>query len=206
MVKTRRSKSDFAIGIRSNVFYATSARAFDNFQLIKGSRMLLVNPCEKYGQSWKAALMEFEAEKRRGFWSVLKDPSNVTALIRQVYEFSQGINLPEGWVPNTTLWLVDHHEFKGHINIRHQLNPYLEKFGGHIGYAVRPTVRNQGYGDQMLKMALPFARQLGLRKVLITCDESNIGSRKIIESNRGRLENRLKDDRGVVKLCYWITL
>ncbi len=168
--------------------------------------MLLVNPSERYSQSWQAALMEFEAENRRGFWSMLKDPYNVTGLIRQVYEFSQGINLPEGWVSNTTLWLVDHHEFKGHINIRHQLNPYLEKFGGHIGYAVRPTVRNQGYGNQILKMTLPYARQLGLKKVLITCDESNIASRKIIESNRGQLENRLIDERGVVKLRYWINL
>lgn len=168
--------------------------------------MLLLNPSVKYAQSWLTALSEFEAENHRGFWNMVKNPQDVAGFVRQVFEFSQGINLPEGWVPSTTLWLIDRNEFKGHINIRHHLNPFLEKFGGHIGYAIRPSARHLGYGMKMLGLALPVVRNLGLRQVLVTCDETNIASCKIIEKNGGRLQNKVENQEGVIKLRYWITL
>jgi len=105
----------------------------------------------------------------------------------------------EGWVPSTTLWYVEGDTFLGRIAIRHRLNPFLREVGGHIGYAVRPTARRQGHATAMLAGALPVARALGIESVLVTCDTTNVGSRKVIESVGGVLE-----DERAGKLRYWI--
>jgi predicted acetyltransferase len=51
------------------------------------------------------------------------------------------------------------------------------------------------------------AKLLGLARVLLTCDEDNLGSRKIIESNGGELENIIAVEGWPVKARhYWINL
>ncbi|RYJ24008.1 PhnO protein [Streptomyces sp. L-9-10] len=105
----------------------------------------------------------------------------------------------EGWVPNTTLWYVEGETFLGRLAIRHRLNPFLRELGGHIGYAVRPTARRQGHATAMLVASLPVARAIGLASVLVTCDTTNVPSRKVIEAAGGVLE----DQRGG-KLRYWV--
>jgi len=52
----------------------------------------------------------------------------------------------------------------------------------------------------MLRAALPVARDLGITSALVTCDVSNIASRKVIETNGGLLE----DERDG-KLRFWIS-
>jgi len=106
---------------------------------------------------------------------------------------------PDGFVPSTTLWWVDGHEFLGRIAIRHSLTPWLLEQGGHIGYDVRPSARRRGHASAMLRAALPLAAGLGIDSVLVTCDHDNIGSRKVIEASGGRFEDRRAD-----KLRYWI--
>lgn len=108
---------------------------------------------------------------------------------------------PDWKVPQTTLWWVDGGEFIGRLAIRHSLTPALRKIGGHIGYDVRPSRRREGHASRMLAAALPVAASLGLSAVLLTCDDDNVGSRKVIEKNGGILEG-VDDD----KRRYWITL
>lgn len=108
---------------------------------------------------------------------------------------------PEWRVPQTTLWWVDGDEFVGRLAIRHSLTPALREAGGHIGYDVRPTRRREGHANRMLASALPIAAGLGLDRVLLTCDEDNVGSRKVIENNGGVLEAKENGKRR-----YWITL
>lgn len=91
----------------------------------------------------------------------------------------------------------------GAINIRHALNDYLFQFGGHIGYGIRPTERRKGYAALMLSMALPIASQLGIAKVLITCNKTNTGSAKTIRHNGGVLENEVFDGKEITQR-YWI--
>ena len=73
---------------------------------------------------------------------------------------------------------------------------------------IRPTSeRNKGYGKKMLSLALPKAKALGLNRVLITCDETNLGSRKIIEENGGVYEDSVSQGDGLPpKRRYWIDL
>lgn len=112
----------------------------------------------------------------------------------------------KGFVPATTYFLVDeNHKIYGSLNLRYSLNDHLLKVGGHIGYGVRPSARQKGYASMMLKQVLPICREMGLDKVLITCDQDNIGSAKTIEKCGGILENEV-DDNGTIKKRYWITL
>ncbi|HEX2706374.1 MAG TPA: GNAT family N-acetyltransferase [Candidatus Lustribacter sp.] len=102
-------------------------------------------------------------------------------------------------MPSTNRWLVGGSEFLGHLSIRHRLTPVLVELGGHIGYAIRPSARRRGYGTRQLALALPVARGLGLGRLLVTCDEDNIGSARIIERSGGVLEDVRGDKRR-----YWI--
>lgn len=167
--------------------------------------MQLIKPTRKYAISWQEALAELEVEERKGFWNIPEKPTNIDDYIQQTKDHEQGKNLPHGYVPDTTYWLIDADEFIGHVNIRHALNENLMKVGGHIGYAIRPSARQKGYGTKILELVLPKAKEIGLRKVLLTCDESNIASKKIIEKHRGQFQDKVHGERGP-KLRYWIEL
>ncbi len=106
---------------------------------------------------------------------------------------------PEGLVPATTLWYVDGSTFLGRLAIRHRLTQHLLAAGGHIGYDVRPSARRRGHATAMLRDALPIVNRLGIEPALITCDTSNIASRKVIEANGGILEDQRGD-----KLRFWV--
>ena len=167
--------------------------------------MQLIKPTKKYEKSWHEALNEFRAEGRKGFWNWQKEPSNLDNYIQLTSDNEKGENLPDDWVPSTTYWLIDNNKFVGHTNIRHKLNDYLSKIGGNIGYYIRPSSRNKGYGTKILELALIKAKQLGLKKVSITCDEHNIASKKIIEKNKGQYQDKVTGE-GNPKLRYWIEL
>ena len=106
---------------------------------------------------------------------------------------------PERHVPCTTLWWVEGEDYLGRIAIRHRLNDFLLDGGGHIGYDVCPTRRREGHATTMLQQALPWALGLGIDPALVSCDEDNLGSVRVIEAAGGVLE----DVRGI-KRRYWV--
>jgi len=108
-------------------------------------------------------------------------------------------------VPATTYFGVSDGKIVGTIQIRHKLNDFLLNFGGHIGYGVHPSERGKGYGVKMLALAIQKCREIGLEKVLITCDKGNIGSAKTIIKNGGVLQNEVIEDGGITQR-YWISL
>jgi len=115
--------------------------------------------------------------------------------------------VPKGLVPSSTYLGVREKDnyIVGMIDIRHYLNEYLTQVGGHIGYGVRKTERNKGYAKQMLKLALEKCKELKIKKVLITCDEDNIASEKIILSANAKLED-IRNVDGENKKRFWIDL
>ena len=106
----------------------------------------------------------------------------------------------EGLVPDSTFFCFDEKRnlMVGAVNIRHDLNDYLLKYGGHIGDGIRPSERRKGYATEMIRLALEECRKLGLTRVLMTCDKNNIGSAKSIIRNGGILENEVLEN-GVIK-------
>lgn len=114
---------------------------------------------------------------------------------------------PEGRVPDTTRFCLDldRNIFVGAVNIRHYLNEGLLKSGGHIGDGIRPSERRKGYATAMVALALDECKKLGIEKVLMCCDKSNIGSAKSIIRNGGVLENEVEDEGEIVQR-YWIAL
>jgi predicted acetyltransferase len=113
----------------------------------------------------------------------------------------------DGKVPDTTLFCldIDRNIFVGAVNIRHYLTEEMLVNAGHIGDGVRPTERRKGYATAMIGLALEEAKKLGINRVLMVCDKTNIASAKSIINNGGILENEIEVD-GVVEQRYWIEL
>ncbi|MEO8900153.1 MAG: GNAT family N-acetyltransferase [Polyangiaceae bacterium] len=121
-------------------------------------------------------------------------------------EQQRGINLPPNHVPSTFLFAYLDMRIVGRVSIRHSLNEFLQRVGGHIGYVVVPEFRRRGVATEMLAQALLLAREkLGIQRVLVTCDDDNIGSIRTIEKNGGMLENvTTGPDLEKPKRRYWI--
>lgn len=149
---------------------------------------ILVKPSEKYLKSYIDACIEL---KNAGFenhgW--MNDPDELSKWKDELFvRFDnnlKGINLPDGYVPCTTYWLVDGDEYIGSGNIRHWLTDGLKEFDGHIGYGIRPSRWNMGYGTIQLKLLLEKAYELGIKEALLTCDVNNPGSYRVMEKNDG---------------------
>lgn len=117
--------------------------------------------------------------------------------------------LPDGLVIATQFFYVRKADNRlvGMIQVRHYFNDYLSKYGGHIGYSIRPNERRKGYATSMLNAVLPYCREIGLDKILITCNDGNIGSEKTILNNGGIYESTIyeSDEKCNLKR-FWITL
>jgi predicted acetyltransferase len=175
--------------------------------------MELVAPSVQYKNSFTEAVKELKGEqenmtnKRYRELSIPELEANFEAFVEEERGHARGEYQPEGYVPQSEFWLVDGEEYIGHVGIRHELNEHLKTVGGHIGYTIVPSKRGLGYGNKILELALPKAKELGIDRVLLTCDVTNTASRKIIEKNGGVLENQIPNpETGVDKLRYWIDI
>jgi predicted acetyltransferase len=123
-------------------------------------------------------------------------------------EQERGLDLPSNHVPSTFLFAFVGTRIVGRVSIRHSLNPFLERVGGHIGYVVVPEFRRRGYATAILRVSLQIAREKwGILRVLVTCDDDNIGSIRTIEKNCGILENIVSGpDLEKPKRRYWIEI
>jgi predicted acetyltransferase len=124
--------------------------------------------------------------------------------LRVIAEHSAGLNLPERFVPSTFLVADVDGQIVGRVSIRHELNDHLRREGGHIGYGVLHAHRRRGHATEILRQALVIARALGIDRVLVTCDDDNIGSTGVIESCGGKLDRVLPGEPGSPGLRhYW---
>jgi predicted acetyltransferase len=169
-------------------------------------------PTTEVRESFRKAMAEFAAEGRGGpdddsmigyelreYAGAWADPAGfaqyVEALRAQALEETPR---PARFVPTTTLWWIDGADYLGRLAIRHRLNDALNEHGGHIGYDVRQSARRRGHATAMLRAALPIAAGMGIGRALITCEATNVASRKVIESCGGVLE----DQRGRI-MRFW---
>jgi predicted acetyltransferase len=129
------------------------------------------------------------------------------ALLHRRREQEAGRELPEGYVPQSTYYLVRDGRILGELSLRHRLTDDLLAYGGHIGYGIRPDERNRGYCTEMLRRALEVCRRRGILRVRITCDWSNPASARVIEKCGGVLDSEgWCEQSGGVTRRYWIDL
>ncbi|MEH1963427.1 MAG: GNAT family N-acetyltransferase [Nostoc sp.] len=133
---------------------------------------------------------------------------NFAAYIQYLEDNSKGIDLKPGFVPATTFWLVMQSKvILGESRLRHWLVPTLEHRGGHIGYMIRPLQKGKGYGTKILSMTLEKARNMGLSRVLLTCNQDNLASARVIQKNQGKLTSEgLLENSDKIISRYWIDL
>lgn len=108
-------------------------------------------------------------------------------------------------VPGTTFYMIVENMIVGAISIRHELNDYLLKHGGHIGYGVRPSQRGKGYATELLEYGKQFLKELGAERALLTCDKENPASRRVIEKCGGVFESEITSDKRTTQR-FWIQL
>jgi predicted acetyltransferase len=178
----------------------------------------LVSPRAEVRESFLEAVREFRAEhamsENAEHWTgtevfpderwadeVLATEDGFAAYVERLAETAAEhcLGRPADYVPGTTLWWVEGSTYLGRVSIRHRLTPFLLHLGGHIGYAVRPSARRRGHATAMLKATLPVAFGLGIDPALVTCDDDNLASRKVIEAAGGVFE-----DQRDTKLRYWV--
>ena len=167
----------------------------------------LIPPDPTYRASVLEALREFQAEGRSADLDLARVAADFPTYVASLHARADPANMPPERVPETVLWLIDGETFIGRGSIRHTRNEALIRTVGHIGYEIRPSRRRMGYGTLILTLALPWAKELGLGRVLVTCDETNVASRKIIERHGGRLEGVVPSRNSPVPtLRFWIDI
>lgn len=128
--------------------------------------------------------------------------------LKKVRDYEKGINLPEETVPCSVYFLFNESESKilGCIAVRHKLNEALAFSGGNIGYLTAPSERGKGYGKEMLRLALDKCRQIGLKRVLLTCDKNNTASSGVMKANGAIFSEEFVNEDGTLRERYWIEL
>lgn len=110
-------------------------------------------------------------------------------------------------VPQTTFGVFESGQLVGGFNLRHELRGTLFHHGGNIGYLIRPSQRQKGYGTALLALALEEARKIGLKKVLVSCRTANTASARVIEKNHGIRDTDYYDTATETTFKrYWINL
>jgi predicted acetyltransferase len=171
----------------------------------------LVRPDVRLHTSWAATITEFGGETLHGsgVWHGDGGPLDLTeagcaAFVAMVLAKADPAHeLSDGLVHCDYYWITDgagsDEEVIGFLAVRHALTAWLLEEGGHIGFSVRPSRRGQGHASRALALAVGRSAELGLDRVLVTCDEDNLASARTIERNGGVLEDTRNGKRR-----YWI--
>jgi predicted acetyltransferase len=122
-------------------------------------------------------------------------------------EHHQNLELWAERVKETIYWLVKDNDFLGYIKIRHRINWHLERYGGHISFSIRPSMRGKGFGKKLLQKAMPAIPHQGIEKALITLAPDNAPAIRIVEFCGGELQDETQaTDRFPAQLRYWIDI
>ena len=169
----------------------------------------LVRPSEEYKDSFLAALQEYHQEDRYDYISTAALKTDFNSFLETIRSERGHPHQPyQEWVhpvPETILWYVKNDEYLGTVEIRHRLNWHLEKWGGHIHFIIRPSMRRKGFGKKILLKAIPVASYLGVGKALLTVARDNKAAIKVIESCGGVFESELPEtEQFPTRLRYWL--
>jgi predicted acetyltransferase len=167
--------------------------------------MKLVSPSLEYKNSFLKGLKELMPESPAPEslqWTI----DNFEKYLNSFTNVKDGGNVSMGKVPYSEYWLIDKNEYVGTIIIRHEPSGRYENIKSHVYFHIIPSKRTRGYGSKALELGLKKAEEIGLKELIITCDESNIASQKIIEKNGGILTEQTTSPDGERMRKYIIKL
>lgn len=169
----------------------------------------LIKPSVDQKESFIEAIKEFQEEGRFAFLDINEIEKNFEKFINDINEGKRHMHKPyENWVepvPETILWMVKGDQYIGSLNIRHRLNWHLEKWGGHVNFMVRPSMRRKGFGKKILQKGIPCLCYLGIERALVTIPPKNTAAQHIVEINGGKFEDETSQtDQFPARRRYWI--
>lgn len=169
----------------------------------------LIRPAVEFKDSYLEALAEFHKEGRYLY-------QDIPTLYNGFEDFIDTLNTERGYphqpyqdwvepVPETVVWLVKDDQYIGTVDIRHRLNWHLGKWGGHVHFNIRPSLRGIGFGSKILKKAIPIINYIGIDKALITVKPHDEAAIKVIEGCRGEFEDETTaTDKFPAMRRYWL--
>jgi len=169
----------------------------------------LVRPAEQYKESYLEALEEYHAEGRYLYQDIGQIDANFKTFLKEMRTEKGYPHQPyQDWVepvPETIVWLVKDNKYIGTVDIRHRLNWHLEKWGGHIHFNIRPSMRGKGFGTKILMKAIPIVNYIGVDKALITIAPGDDAAIRVVESVGGVFEDETcATDKFPAMRRYWI--
>lgn len=159
----------------------------------------LIQPTRKYLAEYKEALLELKKESLNPHL-VQYEIDHLETVITEARTARTNKSRPR-----SEFWLMDGAHYIGTIQIRHKPSGKNPQVQSHVYYEIRPRERQKGYGEQILKLGIRKARLLGIKKLLLACNEGNTASRKVIEKNNGVLTRKVKTPQGI-QFLYTIYL
>jgi len=159
--------------------------------------MKLEFPEKKHEQQYLEIIQEFSDNKEVIIpWAAnLKEGETYDDFLQRIKNNKEGINLKPWYVKSELYFLInENNKIVGAEAIRHELNDALRFDGGNIGYGIRPSERRKGYATEGLRLTLEKCKEMGMKKVLLTCDKDNIGSAKAMINNEGMWDSEYEHE------------
>lgn len=171
----------------------------------------LILPSKKYIDSARAAMKErykFGEITKKDLQEELELMADPGTYVKNILDKRKSVGLKAGQVPLTRYWLIHDGEYIGTLGLRHKTTKKTRDREGNMGYHIRPSKRNKGYGTEALRLGLLKAKSIGLKSVYINCLKNNIASIRIVEKNGGvQRDKKMKvvDNSGSVHYIIKLT-
>lgn len=169
----------------------------------------LVRPSAEYKDSYLEALAEYHEEGRYLYKDISALELNFESYVEELRADRGYAHQPyQEWVesvPETVTWLVKDDLFIGSLELRHRLNWHLEKWGGHIHFTIRPSMRGNGFGRKILLKAIPIANYLGIDEALITINPKSEAAHRILKTVGAKFQDEIPGtDEFPARSRYWL--
>ncbi len=165
-------------------------------------QLTLVEPSEFYREQFLRAVEDYRAGHDDQATRYARAESDFAGFIQTWHDRAAGRDLAPGYVPESMFWMIDERgEVLGVLRLRHRLTPIRS---GHIGYDIRPSMRGQGLGTELLRLGLAEAALLGIKQALLVCDSDNHASRRVIEKNNGILQDEMLSEETGPMCCRYL--
>ena len=146
-------------------------------------------------QEWRfVAAMPADENGLLNQWHGVSRQEFETKALPQMLRFSEGVDLPDGFVPQTFLFLWNGDEIVGQFRVRHFLNDALRGGAGHIGYYIDKKYRGQGLATKGLCLTLEYAASIvPEEEIYLRVNKDNPASLRVMLKNGGRIVGETED-------------